>query len=140
MKSFLSILLLLAGYCISAQLHLGQTENELIASLGTGYTKVNDGKGNEVISYYKDIKQHPRYGDYSLLSSYYFENDNCIVQRIEMPLSQLNDFTSGFNRLYKKINDSVWKSKDGIYYLLSPRNDHLEMKVVAEEVYLKQLR
>jgi len=134
---FLSVLLVF-GFCVQAQLHLGKSEDALIASLGSEYTKVSDENGNEVLAYYSDIKQHPKFGDYSLLSSYFFENDRCVIQQTIMPVSQLNELVSGFNSLYQKVGDLIWRSKEGIYYQLSVENETLRMKVVADSVYDRQ--
>ncbi|MES2620247.1 MAG: hypothetical protein V4615_05275 [Bacteroidota bacterium] len=139
MKILFLLALLVSCGSVHAQLHLGKSEDALISSLGSEYTKVSDENGNDVLAYYTDINEHPKFGDYSLLSSYFFENKSCVMQQTLMPASQLNDLVSGFNSLYQKVGDLMWRSKEGIYYLLSVESGTLRMKVLADSIYERQL-
>ncbi len=134
-KSTLFILLVVTVFSLQAQLHLGKSKDDLIARLGDNYVSVFDGSGNEVIAYINEIKDHPKFGNYTLYSLYVMENKLCIMQQSVMPVSQKEEIMAGFNSLYEKIGDLVWKSKEGIYYLLSFDRESLRMKLMSDSVY-----
>lgn len=120
---------------MQAQLHLGKSKDDLLARLGDNNVSVFDGSGNEVIAYVNEIKSHPKFGNYTLYSLYIMENNSCIIQQSVMPLSQKEELIKGFNLLYEKIEDLVWKSKEGIYYLLSFDRENLRMKQMSDSIY-----
>jgi hypothetical protein len=139
-KYMFFLLLAVISISANAQLHLGESPEVLVASLGSDNTKVYDEHGNEVIAYVNEVKQHPKFGDFTLYSLYVFENNTCVMQQTLLPLSQKDDFCNGFNSLYEKVDESVWKSKDEIYYVLVSDKETLRMQVMREEVFNRDLR
>jgi hypothetical protein len=134
------VLCLVSAISVSAQLHLGDSPNDLVASLGTDNTKVYDQNGNEVLAYVNEVKDHPKFGNYTLYSLYVCENNACIMQQTLMPLAQKDEVCAGLDALYHKVTDWVWKSDDGVFYILSVDKETLRMKVMSESVYNREIR
>jgi hypothetical protein len=62
------------------------------------------------------------------------------MQQTVMPVSQKDEIVAGLNSLYEKVDDMIWKSKDGTYYMLSIENTSLRMKIVASCMFDRQER
>jgi hypothetical protein len=134
-KSVLFLLLVTAVVFVNAQMHLGKSEDELIAVLGADFTKVSDPDGNEVLAYYHEIKNHPRFGDYTLLSIYVFSYDTCMMQQSIMPVKLMKKMIKELDEQYEQQGLLVWKSEGSIYYVLSEEQDNLRLKMMKEEDY-----
>jgi hypothetical protein len=134
------LLLIVVSFSASAQVHLGKTTTEIIAALGTDNSVVHDDMGNKVIAYVNEIKDHPNFGSYTLYSLYVFENDSCIMQQTLMPLNQKEAFTRRLNTNFQKVNDSVWKSPEAIYYLLNTESENLRLQMMKKEIYKRNPR
>lgn len=139
-KFTLFVLLTATVFSARAQLHLGKSKNELIASLGTNHVDVYDEDGNEVIAYVNEVKNHPKFGDYTLYAMYIFEKNSCVMQQTITPVSQKDELIAGFSSLYEKIEELIWKSKEGIYYILSADRESLRMKIMSDSIYQRNLR
>jgi hypothetical protein len=137
-KAKFLVLLTVISISVSAQLHLGQSTTEVVSTLGTDNTQVFDEKGNQVIAYVNDVKDHPKFGNYTLYNLYIFENNRCIMQETLIPLAQKQQLAWGFDNLYEKVKDGVWKSKEGVYYVLSAEKENLRMLVMKEDVYKRE--
>lgn len=135
MKFALFSLFLAAGISVQAQVHLGKSTDDLISTLGDDYTKVSDQDGNEVLAYFNEIKDHPKYGDFTLYTTYLCENHVCVMQQTAMPVSQMSEVVEGFNSRFQKVDDFVWKSKEGDYYALAKENGMLHLKITSGNIY-----